>query len=50
MDALQWLETRKSSGVTELKPFPNRGHSLTIDHGWKEIAEYSLKWLNKKGL
>jgi len=19
---------------------------LAIDHGWKEVAEYSLKWLN----
>lgn len=41
---------KKSSAVTEFKSFPGRGHSLTIDHGWKEIAEYSLQWLNSKGL
>jgi non-heme chloroperoxidase len=41
---------RKSPAITELKSFPERGHSLTIDHGWKEIAEYSLNWLNEKGL
>ncbi len=41
---------RKSPAVTELKSFVNRGHSLALDHGWTEIAEYSLKWLNEKGL
>ena len=41
---------KRSSAVTELKSFANRGHSLAIDHGWKEIAEYSLNWLNQKGL
>ena len=41
---------RKSPAVTELKSFTERGHSLTIDHGWKEIAGYSLQWLNEKGL
>ncbi|MFI5134541.1 MAG: alpha/beta hydrolase [Chitinophagales bacterium] len=40
---------RKSSAITELVSFEARGHSLTIDHGWKEVAEYSLAWLNKKG-
>lgn len=41
---------KKSSAITELKSFENRGHSLALDHGWTEIAEYSLKWLNEKGL
>jgi len=41
---------RKSPAITELKSFPNRGHSLALDHGWNEIAEYSLNWLNEKGL
>ena len=41
---------RKSPAVTELKSFANRGHSLALDHGWTDIAEYSLKWLNEKGL
>jgi pimeloyl-ACP methyl ester carboxylesterase len=40
---------RKSPAVTEYKEFANRGHSLTIDSGWKEIAEYVLKWLTQKG-
>ena len=40
---------RKSPALTEYKEFPNRGHSLTIDSGWKEIAEYILNWLQAKG-
>ena len=38
-----------SPAITELKSFSNRGHSLALDHGWTEIAEYSLRWLNEKG-
>jgi len=39
----------KSPAVTEYKEFPNRGHSLTIDSGWRELAEYILNWLKAKG-
>ena len=41
---------RKSPALTELKEFPGRGHSLTIDSGWRELAEYSLTWLKARGL
>ena len=41
---------RKSPAITEFKGFPGRGHSLTIDSGWRELAEYSLSWLKAKGL
>ena len=40
---------RRSPAVTELKAFAGRGHSLTIDGGWRDIAEYTLSWLNGKG-
>lgn len=40
----------KSKAVTEFKEFAGRGHSLIIDSGWKELAEYSLNWLKDKGL
>lgn len=33
---------------TEFKLFENRGHSLASDHGWTELAEYSLQWLKEK--
>lgn len=40
----------KSAAKTELKEFAGRGHSLTIDSGWRELAGYCLAWLNAKGL
>lgn len=40
----------KAPTVNEYKVFDDRGHSLTIDHGWPEIASYSLAWLDRQGL
>ena len=37
---------RHSSAVTDLIEFVDRGHSLTIDHGWREIADACLAWLS----
>ncbi len=39
-----------SPAVTEIKAFAGRGHSLVIDSGWHELAEYCLSWLQAKGL
>lgn len=36
---------RDSTAVTELKQFEGRGHSLTIDTGWREVADAILEWL-----
>jgi pimeloyl-ACP methyl ester carboxylesterase len=36
---------RDSTAVTELKQFEGRGHSLTIDHGWREVADATIEWL-----
>jgi pimeloyl-ACP methyl ester carboxylesterase len=41
---------RHSSAVTDLEEFADRGHSLTIDSGWREVAGSCLAWLNKQGL
>lgn len=38
-----------ASVKTEFKLFEGRGHSLIVDHGWKDVAEYSLAWLNRNG-
>jgi non-heme chloroperoxidase len=38
----------KSPAVTDLKEFPDRGHSLTIDHGWREVAQEALDWLRQR--
>jgi pimeloyl-ACP methyl ester carboxylesterase len=34
-------------GVTEIVKMPNRGHSLTIDHGWREVAETALTFVKR---
>ena len=36
---------RDSAAVTEMLEFPDRGHSLTIDRGWRAVAEACLSWL-----
>jgi pimeloyl-ACP methyl ester carboxylesterase len=38
---------RRNSGVTEIKKIPNRGHSLTIDHGWQEVAQTALDFVKR---
>jgi non-heme chloroperoxidase len=34
-------------GVTEIVEIPNRGHSITIDGGWKEVAERTLEFVRR---
>jgi pimeloyl-ACP methyl ester carboxylesterase len=41
---------RRSSAVTDLLEFPDRGHSLIIDSGWRDVADACLAWLDKQGL
>jgi pimeloyl-ACP methyl ester carboxylesterase len=36
---------RRNPAVTEIVKMPNRGHSLTIDHGWREVAQTALDFL-----
>lgn len=31
--------------VTEFREIPGRGHSLVIDHGWREVAEVALAFI-----
>ncbi len=41
---------RDSNAVTELITFHDRGHSLVIDHGWRDVATEVLVWLGQQGL
>lgn len=34
--------------MTEIHEMPNRGHSLTIDHGWREVAEVALAFIEQQ--
>ena len=38
---------KHNPGVTEIVKIPNRGHSLTIDHGWQEVAETALNFVKR---
>jgi non-heme chloroperoxidase len=38
-------QQEKNPGVTEIHEIPGRGHSLTIDHGWREVAEIALAFI-----
>src|SRR5450432_863595 len=40
-------QQEKNQGVTEIHEMPDRGHSLTIDHGWQEVAETTLEFIGK---
>jgi pimeloyl-ACP methyl ester carboxylesterase len=38
---------KRNPGVTEIVKIPGRGHSLTIDHGWREVADTALVFVQK---
>jgi pimeloyl-ACP methyl ester carboxylesterase len=40
----------RSGAVTDYHAFPDRGHSLVLDHGWREVADFTLSWLASQGL
>ena len=37
----------RNPGVTEITKIPNRGHSLTIDSGWPEVAETAIEFVKR---
>ncbi|RZT14412.1 alpha-beta hydrolase superfamily lysophospholipase [Mycobacterium sp. BK558] len=41
---------RDSEAVTDFHEFDGRGHSLTIDHGWRDVADETLAWLARRGV
>lgn len=40
-------EKRNEASVTEIVKIPGRGHALTIDSGWKEVAETALAFVQR---
>ncbi len=38
---------RRNEGVTEIVEIEGRGHSLTIDHGWREVCDKSLEFIGR---
>jgi non-heme chloroperoxidase len=40
---------RHSTATTDFHAFPDRSHSLVLDHGWREVADVTLTWLACQG-
>jgi non-heme chloroperoxidase len=38
---------RHNEAVTEIVQMPNRGHALTIDSGWREVAQTALDFVKR---
>ena len=43
----QYERQRHNPGVTEVAQIPHRGHSLTIDAGWREVAQTALAFVQR---
>ncbi|MDQ1379200.1 MAG: non-heme chloroperoxidase [Acidimicrobiaceae bacterium] len=40
-------QEKNKDHVTEFEVMPDRGHSLTIDHGWREVADRALAFVKR---
>jgi alpha-beta hydrolase superfamily lysophospholipase len=40
----------RSPAVTDYREFPDRGHTLALDSGWREVADSVLAWLDERSL
>ncbi len=47
MSNAAYKKQKRNAGVTELAEVPNRGHSLIIDSGWREVADTALGFLKR---
>ncbi|GAA4479168.1 alpha/beta fold hydrolase [Rhodococcus olei] len=41
---------RRNTGATEFSVLPDRGHSLTVDERWREVADLALDFLDRHEL
>jgi non-heme chloroperoxidase len=42
-----YKKQRHNEGVTEITKLPGRGHSLTIDSGWRQVADVALQFIKR---
>ncbi len=42
-----YKQQKDNPGVTEIKEIPGRGHALTIDSGWREVADTALQFVKR---
>ena len=42
-----YKKQKRNQGITEIVQIPGRGHSLVIDHGWREVADTALAFVQR---
>jgi pimeloyl-ACP methyl ester carboxylesterase len=42
-----YKQQRDNPGVTEIVEIPDRGHALTIDSGWRQVADKALEFIRR---
>ena len=42
-----YKKQKRNEGVTEIEEIPNRGHALTIDSGWRDVADKALAFVKR---
>jgi hypothetical protein len=42
-----YKQQKGNPAVTEIVEMPGRGHSLTIDSGWREVADTALAFVRR---
>ena len=42
-----YKQQKKNPGITEIVEIAGRGHTLTVDSGWREVAEKALSFVNR---
>ncbi|HMF93393.1 MAG TPA: hypothetical protein VKE96_03830 [Vicinamibacterales bacterium] len=41
------LQAEENVGLTEIVEMHDRGYGLTIDHGWRDVADVSLAFIRR---
>jgi non-heme chloroperoxidase len=42
-----YKKQQRNDGITEMVEIPGRGHALTIDSGWREVADTALEFVKR---
>ena len=42
-----YKKQKRNDSVTEIVEIPNRGHALTVDSGWREVADTALAFVQR---
>jgi pimeloyl-ACP methyl ester carboxylesterase len=43
----EFKRQHRNAGLTEITEIPSRGHALTIDSGWRDVADTALAFVKR---